>query len=161
MATKNSKPAKKASQLKPRASKCADFGLDRICDAIANGGSMTAIAVAAGTSVGGLSSWIAADAERSARVREARIVSARVWDEKAEAAIEGAKDAISLGKARELAQHYRWRASKIAPKDYGDKVSHEHAGPGGGPIQTLDTSKLSDAALQELLSVRSTETDVG
>lgn len=42
-----------------------------------------------------------------------------------------------------------------------EKQEVELTGPGGGPIQTLDTSRLSDAALQELLSVRRTEADGG
>lgn len=28
----------------------------------------------------------------------------------------------------------KWVASKLLPKTYGDKVSHEHSGPAGGPI---------------------------
>lgn len=28
----------------------------------------------------------------------------------------------------------KWRASKMAPKVYGDKTSHEHSGPEGGEI---------------------------
>lgn len=35
-----------------------------------------------------------------------------------------------------------------------EKQEVELTGPGGGPIQTLDASKLSDAALKELLSAR-------
>ena len=36
-----------------------------------------------------------------------------------------ASDPFELAKAKELAHHYRWRASKIAPKLYGDKQSVE------------------------------------
>ena len=42
-----------------------------------------------------------------------------------------------------------------------EKQEVELSGPGGGPITTLDAGKLSDAALQELLSVRRTEADGG
>ena len=28
----------------------------------------------------------------------------------------------------------RWYLSKLAPKRYGERLSHEHAGPGGGAI---------------------------
>lgn len=42
-----------------------------------------------------------------------------------------------------------------------EKQEVELTGPGGGPVQTLDTSKLSDAVLKELLSVSSTEADAG
>lgn len=30
----------------------------------------------------------------------------------------------------------KWKASKLAPKKYGDKLQTEHSGPEGGPIQT-------------------------
>lgn len=33
----------------------------------------------------------------------------------------------------------RWFASKIAPRDYGDRIAQEHSGPNGGPIQVEDT----------------------
>lgn len=47
-------------------------------------------------------------------------------------------------------------------EDWRDKVDHGHEGPDGGPVQVaFDTSRLSDAALQELLSVRRTEADGG
>jgi hypothetical protein len=36
-----------------------------------------------------------------------------------------ASDAFELAKAKELAHHYRWRASKIAPKLYGDRLQVE------------------------------------
>jgi outer membrane biosynthesis protein TonB len=109
------------------------FGIDAIAAALANGTSMTQLSDSIGVNVGSLSEWIATTPERSARAREARIHAARVWDEKAISAIEDAKDPFELTKARELAQHYRWRASKTAPKDYGDKV--EHTGADGGAIQ--------------------------
>lgn len=42
-----------------------------------------------------------------------------------------------------------------------EKQEVELTGPGGGPVVTLDAGKLSDAALQELLSARRTEADGG
>lgn len=42
--------------------------------------------------------------------------------------IRAASDPFALAKAREVASHLRWRASKIAPTDYGDKIEHEHKG---------------------------------
>jgi hypothetical protein len=29
----------------------------------------------------------------------------------------------------------KWLMSKLAPKKYGDKLTQEHTGPGGGPVQ--------------------------
>jgi len=51
----------------------------------------------------------------------------------------------------------KWKLSKMLPKMYGDKVTTEHTGPGGGPVQiaALDLKNLSDAELaqmQEMLS---------
>jgi hypothetical protein len=98
------------------------LGIDAVCDRIADGATLTAIAAEIEVSKGSLLAWLAADPDRSARAREARSLSARGWDEQAEAEIRRATDAFELAKARELAQHYRWRAAKIAPRDYGDKV---------------------------------------
>ena len=111
------------------------FGIEAVCERLANGVTMTAIAEEIGVTVGKLSQWIASDEEHSARAREARIHAARIWDEKALSVIEQALDPFELQRAKELAHHYRWRASKTAPKEYGDKVTQEHTGADGGPIQ--------------------------
>lgn len=111
------------------------FGIEAVCERLANGVTMTAIAEEIGVTVGKLSQWIASDEEHSARAREARIHAARIWDEKALSVIEQALEPFELQRAKELAHHYRWRASKTAPKEYGDKVTQEHTGADGGPIQ--------------------------
>ena len=97
--------------------------IDDICKHIANGISLREIAQMEGISPGTLSEWIEADAERSARARASRILAARLWDDMATSVIDSATDSFELAKAKELAHHYRWRASKIAPRDYGDKVA--------------------------------------
>ena len=104
------------------------IGIESICEDIAEGHSLTFIARESGVSIGSLLTWIDATPERSARVREVRASMAKVWDEKAEDAIKQAGEDFDLRKAKELAHHYRWRASKIAPKEYGDRVDHNHAG---------------------------------
>lgn len=98
------------------------FGIDAVCERVGEGKSLTAIAEDVGVSIGSLLTWLKADPERSARAREARQSTAQGWDELAEAELRAASDAFELAKARELASHFRWRASKIAPNDYGDKV---------------------------------------
>lgn len=106
-----------------RASKAiSSYGLDAICRDIADRKTLTAISEDLGVSVGSLLTWIESDSERSARVREARAATASLWDEQAEVEIRAASDPLQLAKARELAFHYRWRATKIAPREYGDKV---------------------------------------
>ncbi len=39
----------------------------------------------------------------------------------------------------------QWRASKLAPKKYGDKLHQEISGKDGGPIETKDVSDLEAA----------------
>jgi hypothetical protein len=89
----------------------------------------------------------------SARVREAKQDAAESYSDLAEKVIrEAEKDPIEMTRARELASHYRWKASKYAPKKFGDKVSLEHTGADGGAIKTqnIDLTKLSDSELSIL-----------
>lgn len=112
-----------------------EFGVESICESVYEGDSLTLIAKTVGVSIGSLIAWIAAEPERSARVNLARLETSRIWDEKAERGIEDATDDFELAKAKDLAHHYRWRASKIAPKIYGDKIQQEHTGADGGPVK--------------------------
>lgn len=41
--------------------------------------------------------------------------------------------------ARVRVSALQWRASKLAPKKYGDRVTQEHTGPDGGAIKTEAT----------------------
>lgn len=109
------------------------YGVDALCSDVSDTKTLTAIALERGVSIGSLLAWIEADPERSARVREARARTARLWDERAEEEIRLAPDEMALKKAKELAHHYRWRAAKIAPRDYGDKleVDNKHSGSVG------------------------------
>jgi len=94
--------------------------------------------------------WIEADPERSARVKQARMVMSRRWDEKSEAVLVNAGDDFDLKKAKELAHHYRWRAAKIAPRDYGDRQMTELSGPDGGAIKFEGTESELDAKILAL-----------
>lgn len=100
---------------------------DEILGMIYAGDMLAAIAAKFGVDRANLGKWIEADKLRSARAREARIAAAAAWDEKAEQAIAEASDPFELAKAREIAQHYRWRSSKISPQ-YSDKQQVEHSG---------------------------------
>jgi len=96
--------------------------IDDLCARIESGQRLTAIADDLGIAVQTLRPWIDADHSRSARAREARVKSAAAFDEIALRRIEQAGDKFELDKAREVAHHLRWRAAKIAPKEYGDKL---------------------------------------
>lgn len=113
---------------------------------------MTAISADIGVNISTLIEWAEEDPQRSARMRAARELAARAWDELAELNIAAASDPFELSKARELAQHYRWRAKAVAPREYGDKVTQEHTGAGGGPIgiAAIDVKGLTDAELAQM-----------
>ncbi len=119
------------------------YGTDQLCIDIVEKYSLTRIAKELGVAVGTLLTWIDADPERSARAREARAYTAKLWDEKADEEIRNAADEFELKKAKELAHHYRWRASKIAPREYGDKL--ELSGNKEAPL-TVNITRLTDAA---------------
>jgi len=67
--------------------------------------------------------------EHSARVSQALEISAQTYEEKAEFILINAEaSAYEMQRARELAQHYRWKAAKRSPKKYGDRISQEITG---------------------------------
>lgn len=98
-----------------------EIGIEAICEMVIDGDSYTAIAKKAGVSKALLSIWIAKDPERAALAHEARAFSARTFDDKAETVLLEAQTPFELQAAKELAHHYRWRASKISP-EYSDKL---------------------------------------
>jgi hypothetical protein len=66
------------------------------------------------------------DPEHSARIKEARQASADMDSDKAEQVLIEAEGTIAeITRARELAQFYKWRASKKAPRNYGDRIEVE------------------------------------
>ena len=95
---------------------------DAIVDDIADGKTFREIAEENQTPLSNLYRFIHSTAERSARVRIAQKISADSFADMAEDVLKKARDFMELGKARELAQHYRWKASKRDPQRYGDKV---------------------------------------
>ena len=53
---------------------------------------------------------------------------------------------------RLLVDTLKWKLSKMLPKIYGDKVTQEHVGSGGGPIQmaAVNLKNLSDEELAQM-----------
>jgi hypothetical protein len=110
---------------------------------------LTHVADSVGVSIGTLISRVDADSDRSARARQARARTARMWDEKATTTIELAADQFELAKAKEMAHHYRRRASKVAPREYGERVVQEVVGVNDGPVK----SEVALVGLEELRKV--------
>jgi transposase-like protein len=100
---------------------------DQVLQRIEAGESINQIAATLGVNRSNLWRWLEADSQRSARAKSSRMISAQAWEEKAEDVLKDADNPFALAKARELAHHYRWRASKISPA-YGEKIQTEHSG---------------------------------
>lgn len=104
--------------------------IDIICEMIVEGKSITEIAKRLNVNRMTIIE-VSAKPDYSARVREARINAADKFAEMAEEVLSKLKPKstmIEMQKARELASHYRWKASKLAPKRYGDKIEQEITG---------------------------------
>lgn len=97
-------------------------------------------------------------ADRYARAREAQ--AHREADEIRDIADAATPENVHV--ARLQIDTRKWRAAKLAPKVYGDKLAI-----GGAddlpPIQTIDATKLSAAAMRELLEAAdaATQADKG
>lgn len=147
--------------ISPSADKLNAKGVEQICLDIASGISFNQMSKQLDISMGSLLAWVEADPDRSARIRAARAQSAKFWDEKAEEEIRAAKDPLEMVKARELAHHFRWRAKVVAPREYGDKVTQEHTGSGGGPVSVaaVNMKGLSDTELEQMQRLLSKTTE--
>lgn len=120
----------------------AGLSEDDIIRRIEDGEALAAIAASVGRARSKLTEWLQADDTRWERSARARASAAGAWDEKAEQELGDASDPFALAKAKERAHHYRWRASKIAPRQYGDKQHVEHSGH-------LGIEQLVNASLQK------------
>jgi hypothetical protein len=136
--------------------KLDELGVETLCDAIRIPMSMREISDKLGISQGTLIAWIGATAERSARVKDARVATAQHWDNEATELITKARTPFQLAKAKELAHHFRWRAAKIAPKDYGDKLAIGGASdlPPVKTVAKLDVSGLPTEVLAEIMRAK-------
>lgn len=128
--------------------------------AIADTGSQTEAAKRCGIHRQRIDERELADEGFRSRIARAREIG---YAARAEQAVLDAKSAEDATKGRLAFDAERWWLSKIAPRQFGDKVSLEHAGPNGGaiPVSHVDAGKLSDATLQELLNARRAATDGG
>ena len=130
--------------------------LESVCDAIAGGASLREVQRANGFSVGGFYRWLKEKAERSTRVRDARAFSAWVYDDAAERLLTEARNFFELAKAKELASHYRWKASKIAPKQYGtQEVVDEAEEPVSEiTVRFIDPTPINHDAIKQRMQAR-------
>jgi hypothetical protein len=87
--------------------------------------------------------WLAAHPDFAAKYARAREAQGDAMDEKILAVADACtNETAAADRVKILA--YQWRASKLAPKKYGDKI--EHTGPNGGPIEHKDVSARDELA---------------
>jgi hypothetical protein len=117
---------------------------DEIVERIMNGESQASIARSQGISCSHMCAWVLANAERTAKIKEARAISARHWDEEAVNELRSADTSVagSVAIAREIASHYRWRAKAYNPVEYGDRTVL--AGTGRDDAIAVDVRESSD-----------------
>lgn len=146
----------------PAQDKVTAYGLDQVCEDIANTVPLTNIAQKIGVADGTLLTWMDRP-ENSARTKEARRVTAKLWEERAEQVLLNAGKGMTrkgktapallnfeLSRAKELAHHYRWRAKMIAPREYGDGVTLR--GDKDNPIPVESTGRY-ELTRDQLLAI--------
>ena len=107
---------------------------DAVVAAIEETGSQTEAAQMCGIHRRRIDERELADDNFRARIARAREIG---YAARAEQAVIAAKSADDAVKGRLAFDAERWWLSKIAPRQYGDKVAQEISGPGGGPVQTV------------------------
>lgn len=113
-----------------------------ICDQIADGQSLRQICEAEDMpDRRNVLRWLDDDADFAAKYARAREAQADVMDEKILTVAEACTTATAAADRVKI-DAYKWRASKLAPKKYGDKVSHEVGGVDGAPIQQQVTTRI-------------------
>jgi hypothetical protein len=104
----------------------------RFVQIIADGGTLRGSAAELGTTTTTLKRWLREDEELRAHYACAREDQA---DSFADEIIETSRDAsLDPNDRRVRIDALKWAAGKRKPKVYGDKVTTEHSGPGGGDI---------------------------
>ena len=99
-----------------------EISIDEVVEMIIDGFTYRKIAEELNISLRKLTDFIALP-EQYARARLALETSAQTFAGKAEEILINAEaSSIEIQRARELAQHYRWMASKRNPKTYGEKI---------------------------------------
>jgi len=114
--------------------------IEAICDAIADGRSLRSICDDDGMpSTQTVRRWLDEDEDFVAKYARAREAQADVMDDKI-LIVADACTSENAAAARVKIDAYKWRASKLAPKVYGDKQQLEHSGGVNVVAQALDAN---------------------
>lgn len=122
----------------------------KICDALADGQSLRKICKDESMpSEAAVRRWVVEDYEGfAAQYTRARDIG---LDCVADEVFEIADDGADHQRDRLRFDARRWYLSKLAPKRYGDKITQEHTGTDGGPIQSVIMGVTPDKVPQHVL----------
>lgn len=124
---------------------------DAVFEMISEGQSLNAAAAILGVSESGLRKWADATPERSAKYTHARELRAHSLAEnllKLADEVRAPGATLRPDAARVAMDAYKWAASKMLPRVYGDKTTTELTGKDGGPIRV---EQMSDEYLQRVI----------
>ena len=111
-----------------------------ICDRLAQGETLSGICQREDMpSTSMVYRWLSTNPDFRDQYVHAREQQAHAIAEKALREAEAAADA-QLGRLAFDAR--KWFASKVAPRVYGDKITQEHTGPGGGPVEIKEIRRV-------------------
>lgn len=140
---------KSVSEKKPTSQEKLSEGFETIISMLIDGATYRMIAEKFKVPLSTLHNFLSSD-EHSARTQTALEISSSSFADKAEEHLKSIKSKATnadVSRERELAHHYRWKASKRNPKKYGDKVdlTSDHK-----PIQ----NPLSGLSYEELYALK-------
>ena len=113
---------------------------DEICGRLANGESLRSICSPDRDdfmpAIGTVLRWVGENDEFRDHYARAREIQAETLaDAIVSIADDVTPDPSAVAKARLQVDSRKWVASKLLPKKYGDKITQEHTGADGGPVQ--------------------------
>jgi len=166
-------PTQMVADIKPKRDPFYDAAgsIGEFCEHVAKGGHMAGFCEGRGLPYKTVSDWVYKNPDRAAMYARAREERADfLFDEiiaisdetEVEAKYEGEDvklvlDSTAVARNRLRVDARKWAASKLKPRVYGDKVTQEHTGAGGGPITmaAVDLKNLSDAELANMQAMLS------
>ena len=91
--------------------------------------------------------WLDSNDDFASRCARARTLQAEALEcDMAEIEADTLSGAVDPKAANVVLSSKRWRAAKLAPKKYGDKIQTELTGANGGPVEITETDRAARVA---------------
>ena len=114
--------------------------VDEICELVAQGKTLRQIQADMLISMGTILNWVGLP-EFSEQYTRARDAASDIFEtDILEAAHSVTSETATADRVKIDA--LKWVAARRSPKKYGDKLTNEHTGPNGGPVQTVTRIEL-------------------